>query len=154
MRKFSGLSFTTFILGIIVPIIVVIFILDSIFDVKPSTITPTSPTVELECSYVDLFCVNFDMYGKYTIGSDMLIVDITNDMSNMFNCDVWIEDMDGNRLTDVETLSPSEKRLTTKINTTYNIPGKYDCKLVYSVDVINDKSRIECPYVILVNGGE
>lgn len=152
MRKFSGLCFASFVVGVCIPICIVVFMLDKLFSSVPEETVQTTAK-ELACSYVDLFCVNYNMYGKYTIGSDMLVVDITNDLTNDFDCEVWLEDVDGNRLTSVEKLSPSDKRLTMDITTTWEVPGKYPCKLMYNVNVINDTSVIECPYVILVNGG-
>lgn len=154
MSKFNGLKLTSFILGVCLPLGVCCYLISVVLNTKPDVvIIPTEEPVVLAESYVDIFSVDYDMYGKYELGNDKIVGEVYNNSSNAYDCRIWLEDSNNVVITDVVELRPSSKSIVFTSNHVWEEAGKYDVKLVYEVLIGTQSSRIECPYVVLVNGG-
>lgn len=154
MDKFNGLKLTSFILGVCLPLTVCCYLINALLSVKPEIIpVPTEEKVILAESFTEIFSVDYDMYGKYEIGVNKIVGEVYNNSSNAYDCNIWLEDVDGSIISDVIGLAPSERGLVFITTNTYDVAGEYDAKLIYEVLVGEQRARIECPYVVLVNGG-
>ena len=154
MSKFNGLKLTSFILGVCLPLGVCCYLISVVLNLKPDVvIVPTEEPIVLAESYVDIFSVDYDMYGKYELGNDKIVGEVYNNSSNTYDCNVWLEDSDNAVITDVVELKPSERSIVFMSNRVWKETGKYDVKLVYEVLIGIYSARIECSYVVLVNGG-
>lgn len=154
MDKFNGLKLTSFLMGVCLPLGVAVYMISAVLSSKPRIVQePTQEQVKLAESFVSLFSVDYDAYGKYTIGDNRIVGEVVNNSSNVLDCNVWLEDVDGSVISDVVSLSPSSRSLVFISARSWETAGKYDVKLIYEVLAGDAKSRIECPYVVLVNGG-
>ena len=154
MDKFNGLKMTSFLMGVCLPLGVVVYMISSFLNTSPRVVQETTQEqVKLAESYVSMFSVDYDAYGKYTINDNRIVGEVVNNSSNVLDCNVWLEDMDGSIISDTISLTPSNSSLVFISTKKWDTAGKYDAKLIYEVLIGDTKSRIECPYVVLVNGG-
>lgn len=147
MRKFSGLMVASFIVGLICPIACTGVILSTVFAQRELP-EPETVTVELPASYTDVFRVEYDMYGSATIGAMAINATIANNYSNVDKCSIYLQD-NGHMISEIKELSPGERILTLKMTWLPEERGEHNVTLVYEIG----NSKIECPYIILLNGG-
>lgn len=151
MNRNTGFVVAFFALGLITPILIVSLVLLKYVkhDVEKEV---TVITREVEPSSVGVFSVDYDQYGNMNVGESLLKCNITNNVSNTYQCDVYIRDDDtGNAITTKEHLNPAGSVGILDTSWSSNEVGKYNMTLVYEVSTDAGVSTVECPYTILVN---
>lgn len=151
MHKFDGLKLASLIVGIIVPVAATFFLLNNTFESK----APVEPVkqVEIVPSIVDIFVVDYDMYGSMYIGENLIRCEIMNNAGNSAECKVYLVDENNVRITDEERLRPSYHISVLDTTWSADTAGEYEVTLIYEVETSEGTSVIRCPYTILLNGG-
>ena len=149
MARFTGIGIATVFVSVIMPTIIGISVLKAVDIKQPEQYTPDETII----SDIESFVVDYDMFGDYVIGGDTIRCEINNNSDNVASCDVYLTDMDGNKISEVQTIKPSNSVLVLHSSMKEDTPGTYDAKLLYEVYTGDQVSIIECPYTVLINGG-
>lgn len=152
MSRYAGMAVAAMMTGIVLPVMIVGAIATTITNKEP-VIQITEAQVEILPSPVETFIVDYEQYGNMFVGETFIRCTITNNSGNLRNCVVYLKDGQDNRITEPSTLHPSGRESVMSTTWSEDTPGKYDVTLVYEVDVDGKLSTIECPFIILLNGG-
>lgn len=152
MSKLAGIKLASFIVGIVIPITITSVAIQYTTSLKPHATVAVAD--EINASTVDTFLVEYEQYGNMTVGQNTIRCDIANATSNTTKCNVYLTDMEGNIITNIEELLPSCRTSVFKTTWVCEEPNRYVFKLIYEVSTEAGISKIECPYVVLLNGGK
>lgn len=152
MHKFDGLKLASFILGVGVPLVVIVFMLQR--NVSTSSYTTVVETKEVAASYIDTFAVDYDMYGSMFVGESFIRCTIANNSSNTEKCIVYLANESGDKISSEKELLPASSISVMDMMWSNDTLGEHKVKLIYEVETKEGKSLIQCPYVILLNGGK
>lgn len=151
MSRFRGICIASFALGILTPIAAVVFIISRTPDTQELIDIAPTQTVTVPAVDIDLFDVEYDMYGRYALGEDIIRCQVVNSQNNSHKCSVYLI-QDGLEVTERAELMPSNRILSLKINgTEWQEVGEYPMTLVYEIETDNGNTTIECPYTLQVN---
>lgn len=151
MSRFRGIYIASFALGVLTPIAAVLFLISQVPDTQEVIDNTPAQTIVVPAADVDIFNVEYDMYGRYTLGEDIIGCQVVNNQHNSHNCVVYLVE-DGLEITERAELMPSNRILSFKLNSTYwQETGEYPMTLVYEIETENGNTTIECPYTLQVN---
>lgn len=150
MNRFRGLQVASFIVGVVAPIIIVCNAISYLRDAKEIQETVEVQTIEIPASTVEMFYVDYDEYGSYTLGDEFIKCTIVNNVLNSLDCTVYLKDAES-VITERVDLTPSRRVLVMKTTWSTEIIGEYPVTLVYEVQTDDGLSTIECPFKILAN---
>lgn len=151
MDKFAGIKLASFIVGVLLPIVVVT---GAWLHVTKAPIpVETETVIEYEPSMVDTFVVDYDQYGNMYVGETIVRCEIVNNSMNTMPCNVYLVDDNGIHITETEHLLVTGRASVLDIVWDKTEPGEYPVSLVYEVETETGKSIVTCPYIILLNGG-
>ena len=150
MSRESGFTVAFFGLGVLTPVLICSFVLRKVVT-TPDTTETTVAVKELAQSSIDTFDLDYDQYGNYTIGSNVIKCSVANSATNQYKASVYLQAENGEKISDVQTISPGGTVSMMDIYQQYDTVGKYDVDLIYEVLTSYGSSYIKCPYIILVN---
>lgn len=152
MGKYTGIAIASLTAGIILPVMFTGVFVSKMVEKKP-IVEETQEVIQVEPSVVETFIVDYEQFGNMRIGDEFIRGTITNSTTNTKDCIVYLEDMSGNPVSERIGLKVSQSASIIKTTWTEDTKGKYDIKLIYEINTGNSVSKIECPYTILLNGG-
>lgn len=150
MSRESGFAVAFFGLGVLTPVLICSFVLTKVVA-SPDIVEPTVVVKEIEPSSIETFNLDYEQYGNYTIGNNVLRCTVKNSATNQYQSKVYLQTIDGEKISDEQVISPGGTVSMIDIYQQYDTVGKYSVDLVYEVLTAYGTSYIKCPYVILVN---
>ena len=152
MGKYTGVAIASLTAGVILPLLLTTIIVSKIVEKKP-TVEETQEVIQVEPSVVETFIVDYEQFGNMRIGEEFIRGNITNSTTNTRDCTIYLESLNGVPISERIDLKVSQSASIIKTTWTEDTKGKYDMKLIYEIEVDDSISKIECPYTILLNGG-
>lgn len=155
MGKFSGIKLACFITGVVLPVMVTVTVLGRMVNIEPIIEEIPSETASVIVpSNVNTFVVDYQQYGNMIIGENVIRGTVFNNTANNVSCTVYLTDEEDEIITEKQTIPPGGKVIMFETTWSNEVAGEYGVKLVYEIYNGDNVSTIECPYVILLNGGK
>ena len=85
MSRFRGIYIASFALGVLTPIAAVLFLISQVPDTQEVIDNTPTQTIVVPAADVDIFNVEYDMYGRYTLGEDIIGCQVVNNQHNSHN---------------------------------------------------------------------